>query len=254
MDWKLELIVVPVSDVDRAKTFYTDKVSFNLDVDHRAGDEFRVVQMTPPGSACSITIGTGMPLAAAPGSYQGLHLVVSDIDAARAHLVERGVDASELFHFGAEGQTPGPPRTRELRHVPVLQRPRRQWLAGAGGQARGAGGMTEAAAHGSRAAGGDDDESDEVGTAGRRDLRGVHDRPPRGVRQSGTHPRCLREGRGRDGSRPRTVRAHGARRLISLVRSALGDGFEAQRTLGRGLSLPAGTELLQDPLAARQPR
>ncbi|MDQ2933697.1 MAG: VOC family protein [Chloroflexota bacterium] len=113
MDFKLELIVVPVSDVDRAKAFYTEKVGFNLDVDHRAGEEFRVVQLTPPGSACSITIGTGMPLAAAPGTYQGLHLVVSDIDAARAELLERGVDVSEMFHFGAEGQTPGPHPERE---------------------------------------------------------------------------------------------------------------------------------------------
>jgi catechol 2,3-dioxygenase-like lactoylglutathione lyase family enzyme len=106
VDFKLELVVVPVSDVDRAKAFY-EKAGFNLDVDHRAGDAFRVVQLTPPGSACSITIGTGLT-PAAPGSYQGLHLVVSDIDAARAVLVERGVDVSELFHFGAEGQTPGP--------------------------------------------------------------------------------------------------------------------------------------------------
>jgi catechol 2,3-dioxygenase-like lactoylglutathione lyase family enzyme len=106
MDFKLELVIVPVSDVDRAKAFY-EKAGFNLDVDHRAGDAFRVVQLTPPGSACSITIGTGLT-PAAPGSYQGLHLVVSDIDAARAELVERGVDVSEPFHFGAEGQTPGP--------------------------------------------------------------------------------------------------------------------------------------------------
>jgi catechol 2,3-dioxygenase-like lactoylglutathione lyase family enzyme len=106
VDFKLELVVVPVSDVDRAKAFY-EKAGFNLDVDHRAGDAFRVVQLTPPGSACSITIGTGLT-PAAPGSYEGLHLVVSDIDAARAVLVERGVDVSELFHFGAEGQTPGP--------------------------------------------------------------------------------------------------------------------------------------------------
>jgi catechol 2,3-dioxygenase-like lactoylglutathione lyase family enzyme len=106
MDFKLELVIVPVSDVDRAKAFY-EKAGFNLDVDHRAGDAFRVVQLTPPGSACSITIGTGLT-PAAPGSYQGLHLVVSEIDAARAELVERGLDVSEPFHFGAEGQTPGP--------------------------------------------------------------------------------------------------------------------------------------------------
>lgn len=106
MDFKLELVVVPVSDVDRAKEFYTDKAGFTLDVDHRAGENFRVVQLTPPGSACSITIGTGLT-PATPGTYQGLHLVVTDAEAARAELVGRGVDVSEPFHFGAEGQTPG---------------------------------------------------------------------------------------------------------------------------------------------------
>ncbi len=106
MDFKLELVVVPVSDVDRAKEFYTDKAGFTLDVDHRAGENFRVVQLTPPGSACSITIGTGLT-PAIPGTYQGLHLVVTDAEAARAELVGRGVEVSEPFHFGAEGQTPG---------------------------------------------------------------------------------------------------------------------------------------------------
>lgn len=106
MDFKLELVVLPVSDVDRARDFYVEKMGFNLDVDHRAGDTFRVVQLTPPGSACSITIGTGLTQSV-PGSYQGLHLVVTDIVAARALLVERGVDASEPFHFGPGGQTPG---------------------------------------------------------------------------------------------------------------------------------------------------
>jgi catechol 2,3-dioxygenase-like lactoylglutathione lyase family enzyme len=106
VDFKLELVVVPVSDVDRAKEFYAEKMGFTVDVDHRAGEAFRVVQLTPPGSACSITIGTGVSQVA-PGTYQGLHLVVTDIEAARALLVERGVDASEPFHFGPEGQTPG---------------------------------------------------------------------------------------------------------------------------------------------------
>ena len=107
MDFKLELVVVPVSDVDRAKDFYVDKVGFHLDVDHRAGEHFRVVQMTPPGSACSITIMSGSPLESC-GSLNGLHLVVTDIDAARAELVGRGVEVSELYHFGPQGQTPGP--------------------------------------------------------------------------------------------------------------------------------------------------
>jgi catechol 2,3-dioxygenase-like lactoylglutathione lyase family enzyme len=106
VEFKLELVVVPVSDVDRAKAFYVDKMGFNVDVDHSAGDAFRVVQLTPPGSACSITIGTGLTKVA-PGTYQGLHLVVTDIEAARAWLVERGAEPSEPFHFGAEGQAPG---------------------------------------------------------------------------------------------------------------------------------------------------
>ena len=112
MDFKLELVVIPVSDVDRAKDFYVDKMGFILDVDHRAGDAFRVVQLTPPGSACSITIGTNVTPVAS-GTYQGLHLIVTDIEAARAELVGRGVEVSEPFHFGAEGQTTGvhPERT-----------------------------------------------------------------------------------------------------------------------------------------------
>jgi catechol 2,3-dioxygenase-like lactoylglutathione lyase family enzyme len=103
MDWKLELIVVPVSDVDRAKAFYAEQVGFVVDVDHRAGEDFRVVQLTPPGSACSITLMRNE----AAGSLQGLHLVVRDIEAARTELVGRGVEVSEPFHFGATGQTPG---------------------------------------------------------------------------------------------------------------------------------------------------
>jgi catechol 2,3-dioxygenase-like lactoylglutathione lyase family enzyme len=98
MDWKLELVQVPVSDVDRAKAFYTEKIGFNEDHDHRVSDEIRFVQLTPPGSACSIAIGSGlseMP----PGSVQGLQLVVSDIEAARAELVERGVEVSEVQEF-----------------------------------------------------------------------------------------------------------------------------------------------------------
>jgi len=109
VDLKLELVLLPVSDVDRAKAFYVDKCGFNLDVDHDVNEEFRVVQMTPPGSECSITIGRGMT-DAAPGSYRGTHLVVSDIEAARAALVERGVDVSEIRHFDREAGNwkPGP--------------------------------------------------------------------------------------------------------------------------------------------------
>lgn len=107
MDLKLELVVLPVSDVDRAKAFYTEKAGFDLDVDRSFGDEFRVVQMTPPGSACSITVGTGIT-DATPGSVRGIHLVVSDIIAARAELVERGVDVSEVRHLESDGWVPGP--------------------------------------------------------------------------------------------------------------------------------------------------
>ncbi len=105
MDWKLELIVVPTTDVDRAKTFYIEQAGFDLHVDHSAGEDFRVVQLTPPGSACSIAV---MKVPERAGAVQGLHLIVEDIDAARAELSERGVDVSEVFHFGESGQAPGP--------------------------------------------------------------------------------------------------------------------------------------------------
>ena len=95
MDWKLELVAIPVSDVDRAKRFYAEQVGFNADHDHRVSDELRFVQLTPPGSACSIALGTGIA-DTPPGSVQGMQLVVSDINAARAELVERGVEVSEV--------------------------------------------------------------------------------------------------------------------------------------------------------------
>jgi catechol 2,3-dioxygenase-like lactoylglutathione lyase family enzyme len=105
MDWKLEVVVVPVADVDRAKAFYTDAVGFHLDVDHRAGDDFRVVQLTPPGSACSITL---MKNGRAAGSLQGLHLVVRDVELARRQLLDAGVGVSDVFHFEAGAQATGP--------------------------------------------------------------------------------------------------------------------------------------------------
>jgi predicted enzyme related to lactoylglutathione lyase len=98
VDFKLELVAVPVSDVDRAKTFYTEQAGFNADHDHKVSDEIRFVQLTPPGSACSIALGKGI-VDTAPGSVQGLQLVVSDIHAARAELVERGVEVSEVQDF-----------------------------------------------------------------------------------------------------------------------------------------------------------
>ena len=104
---KLELVLIPVSDVDRAKAFYVDRMGFNLDVDHQPNEEFRVVQMTPPGSACSITMGIGIT-AAEPGSVVGTHLVVTDIESARRELVGRGVEVSEIRHMTSEGWKPGP--------------------------------------------------------------------------------------------------------------------------------------------------
>jgi len=98
MDFRLELVQVPVSDVDRAKAFYTDKVGFNADQDHQVSDELRFVQLTPPGSACSIAVGTGLS-GMAPGSVEGLQLVVSDIDAARHDLVARGAEVSDVQDF-----------------------------------------------------------------------------------------------------------------------------------------------------------
>ena len=95
MDWKLELVMIPVSDIDRAKAFYTDKAGFNADHDHTVSDEIRFVQLTPPGSACSIAIGKGIT-DAAPGSVVGLQMVVPDIEAAHDELVKRGAEVSEI--------------------------------------------------------------------------------------------------------------------------------------------------------------
>ena len=98
MDWKLELVAIPVTDVDRAKAFYVDQVGFVADHDHTVSDEMRFVQLTPVGSACSISFGKGI-VDSEPGSVAGLQLVVDDADAARAELLSRGVDASEVEDF-----------------------------------------------------------------------------------------------------------------------------------------------------------
>jgi len=104
MEFRLEVVLVPVSDVDRAKAFYSAKVGFNLDHDRKVSDEMRIVQLTPPGSACSIVIGTGLP-EMEPGCLQGVQLVVADLDAARQELADRGVEVGEIQQLGPEGST-----------------------------------------------------------------------------------------------------------------------------------------------------
>lgn len=128
MDFTLELVVVPVSDVDRAKDFYL-MAGFELLVDMTAGPDFRVVQLVPPGSACAIAIGTGIG-SMAPGSLHGLHLCVSDIEAARAELLSRGVEVSDPFHFGEAGQTPGvdPERRSYATFMPFQDPDGNTWL------------------------------------------------------------------------------------------------------------------------------
>ena len=106
MEMRLELLLVPVSDVERAKEFYVEKVGFNLDVDGEPGGGLRVVQMTPPGSSCSITIGVGIT-EAKPGSLWGMHLVTPDLEATREELLSRGVDVSDYFHFEGGERLPG---------------------------------------------------------------------------------------------------------------------------------------------------
>jgi catechol 2,3-dioxygenase-like lactoylglutathione lyase family enzyme len=106
MNWTLEVVCVPVTDIDRAKEFYADKLGFNVDHDTRVSEAVRVVQLTPPGSGCSIVIGKGAVPDMQPGSLQGLQLVVADIRAAHAQLVARGVDVTEVRVYGQEGLRP----------------------------------------------------------------------------------------------------------------------------------------------------
>jgi len=109
MNWTLEVVIVPVSDVDRAKKFYADRLGFAVDHDTVIGDDGRIVQLTPPGSGCSIVIGKGAVPDMPPGSLKGLQLVVPDLERARAELVERGVDVSEIQVLGASpSPTPHP--------------------------------------------------------------------------------------------------------------------------------------------------
>ena len=107
MQWTLEVVVVPVADVDRAKAFYADALGFAVDHDTRIADGMRVVQLTPPGSACSVVIGEGVVPPMEPGSLKGLQLVVPDLEAARAELLERGVDVGEIQVVG-QSPTPQP--------------------------------------------------------------------------------------------------------------------------------------------------
>ena len=131
MNWTLEVVVVPVTDVDRAKSFYADQLGFNVDHDTKVSDEMRFVQLTPPGSGCSIVVGKGVT-DMQPGSIKGLQLVVSDIVAAHAQLVERGVEVGDVTVYDGDMSRLDPgrngPRQRRLR---VLQRSRRQRLGGA---------------------------------------------------------------------------------------------------------------------------
>ena len=129
MDWTLELVVVPVSDVDRAKAFYIEQAGFELLVDSQMGPDFRVVQLVPPGSAAAIAIGTGIGTMA-PGSLHGLHLCVSDIEAAREELVSRGAEVGETFHFGEAGQAPGvdPERRPYATFMPFQDPDGNTWL------------------------------------------------------------------------------------------------------------------------------
>jgi catechol 2,3-dioxygenase-like lactoylglutathione lyase family enzyme len=119
MDLRLEVIIIPVSDVDRAKKFYVEALGFRVDADYsaatyekalgyryRGAESYRIVQLTPPGSACSIQFGEGLT-EATPGSYHGLYLISSDIEATRTELLSRGVEVSDFFYFGPQGQTPG---------------------------------------------------------------------------------------------------------------------------------------------------
>ena len=134
MDWKLEAVVVPVSDVERSRAFYVDQLGFRLDTDHQGGPDFRVIQVTPPGSACSIIFGKGMG-DGEPGSVKGNQLVVDDIEAAADQLSAAGVEHSGAQHFeaGSDGARTGS-RPRVVRLVHLLLRPGRQHLGRAGDQ------------------------------------------------------------------------------------------------------------------------
>jgi catechol 2,3-dioxygenase-like lactoylglutathione lyase family enzyme len=108
LNWTLEVVIVPVSDVDRSKSYYADQLGFNVDHDTKVGEDVRIVQLTPPGSGCSVVIGKGLPAVddMTPGSLKGLQLVVNDVRAAHAQLVERGVEVSDVQFISPEGPRP----------------------------------------------------------------------------------------------------------------------------------------------------
>ncbi len=107
MDWKIEVIVVPVTDIDRAKAFYSEQLGFHVDVDDSPSPDVRIVQMTPPGSGCSVTIGRGMGVNMEPGTLKGVQMCVADIEAAHGELTGRGVDISPIRHVGPDGWEDG---------------------------------------------------------------------------------------------------------------------------------------------------
>jgi len=142
MNWTLEVVVVPVSDVDRGKAFYAEQLGFNVDHDTKISERSRIVQLTPPGSGCSIVVGEGIVPDVPPGSLRGLQLVVPDIHAARAQLVQQGVEVSEIQVVGESPHSSAPP-TRQ-RWVRLLQRPGRQRLGRAADICPGVIGASEA--------------------------------------------------------------------------------------------------------------
>lgn len=130
VDYRIEVFVLPVTDVDRAKHFYEAVMGWNCDVDHAAGDHFRVVQLTPPGSDCSITFGLGVSDPSKAGQYSGMHLCVRDIEAAIADLKSRGAPVGDPYWFGADGQQPGlhPERARFGTYAEIVDPDGNQWV------------------------------------------------------------------------------------------------------------------------------
>lgn len=130
IDYRIEVFVLPVTDIDRAKQFYGEQMGWHCDVDHAVNDQFRVVQFTPPGSDCSITFGLGVSDPSKAGMYSGMHLCVRDIAAAIADLQSRGAPVGEPYHFTADGKTPGldPHRSRFGTYAEIVDPDGNQWV------------------------------------------------------------------------------------------------------------------------------